>query len=302
MPEQHLPSKAIDVLDEAGASVRSHHDETRPDVTKLEAEIASLEREKESAVGMQDFDRAAACRDQAMKIRRKMAAELRAWQETLEASPGTIDEAEIEEAVQAMAGSHRLLFGPDDGLDGTGGTLRQVPEYEWLQAQSVLLGSGIKIKRGTGFVLIPHNDEFNGIYRNVIRPAMEANALETVKADDIYTPGQILAQVWERIRTAEVIVADVSTVNPNVIHELGLCYGLHRCPILLVRDPSELPFNVRNLRYIQYEDTAEGAMRLKETLTESIRAFLHQVRGPSTRTMTPPEPAQGGTSPDSAPS
>src|SRR3954447_26981680 len=107
---------------------------------------------------------------------------------------------------------------------------------------------------------------------------MAANGIEAHKAEDIYQPGSILAQVWRCIRTAEVIVADVSGINPNVIYELGLCYGLHRCPILLVRDPAELPFNLRSLRYIKYENTVAGAELLKTELTRAIQEFLAAAR------------------------
>ena len=95
---------------------------------------------------------------------------------------------------------------------------------------------------------------------------------------DIFKPGLILSQVWESIRTAEVIVADVSGQNPNVIMELGLCYGIQRNPILLLRDPAELPFNLRSLRYIKYENNAGGIARLKDDLTTAIQEFLAAVR------------------------
>src|SRR3954447_18879981 len=111
---------------------------------------------------------------------------------------------------------------------------------------------------------------------------MAANGIEAHKAEDIYQPGSILAQVWRCIRTAEVIVADVSGINPNVIYELGLCFGLHRLPILLVRDPSELPFNLRSLRYIKYENSIAGADNLRRDLTLAVQEFLAAVR--ATRT------------------
>lgn len=73
---------------------------------------------------------------------------------------------------------------------------------------------------------------------------------------------------WTCTRTAEVIIADVTGSNPNVIYELGLCFGLHRLPFILTQDPAnELPFNLRALRYIEYKDTVEGATELRRKLT-----------------------------------
>jgi hypothetical protein len=153
-----------------------------------------------------------------------------------------------------------------------------VPRFEQLQAESVLHGAQVNIRRGVGFVLLPHSDEFRELFAYAIAPAFEANGLHALKAEDIYQPGAILAQVWSAIRTAEVIVADVSDRNPNVIYELGLCYGIQRCPILLVRDPTELPFNLRSLRYIEYRNDATGGQKLRERLTSAIAEFLSLVR------------------------
>jgi DNA polymerase III delta prime subunit len=153
-----------------------------------------------------------------------------------------------------------------------------LPKFEFLQTQSILHGDKIAIKGGSAFVLMPFTPEFQGLFQHNIKPALEHHGLTVMKADDIYQPGNILSQIWEMIRTAEVIVVDVSGQNANVIFELGLCYGIQRCPILLTRDPSELPFNIRNLRYIQYSNDATGAHKLSRDLMTTVGEFLSAVR------------------------
>jgi len=107
---------------------------------------------------------------------------------------------------------------------------------------------------------------------------MVENGIEAKIAGDIYKSSSILNQVWACIPSAEVIVADVSERNPNVIYELGLCFGLRRFPIMLVRDPEALPFNLRALRYIKYDDSVAGAKALRENLSAAIREFLAATR------------------------
>jgi hypothetical protein len=134
---------------------------------------------------------------------------------------------------------------------------------------------------------LPHREKFSDLFENVIRPAMSANGIVAKKADNIDEPESILGPVWAQIRRAEVLVADVSALDPkddpnpnfNVVFELGLCLGLHRCPILLVRDPAVLPFNLRSLRYIQYEDSLKGGPKLMTDLTRAIEEFLSASRG-----------------------
>jgi ATP-dependent Clp protease ATP-binding subunit ClpC len=99
-----LPDKAIDVMDEAGARLRLRSMTHPPDLKDLEGEIARLDKEKEEAVGAQDFERAAQLRDQAQKVRRKKDQLLREWRESTQKTEGTVDEDVIRETVSAMTG------------------------------------------------------------------------------------------------------------------------------------------------------------------------------------------------------
>ena len=279
--EQNLPLKAVNLIDEAGARVRLKAMTRPPDLKELDEEIERLNQNKEEAVVNKDFERAAALRDQADKLKKKKETITREWRERSKEVDGTVDEEVIAKVVSRTKGIplDKVKKRDTSSLPRQSRPLHtRLPEYERLQAESVLRGQGVEVSQGTGFVLLPHNDEFNALYEAVIRRAMSANGIVAKKADNIYQPGSILGQVWAQIRTAEVLVADVSGINPNVIYELGLCFGLHRCPILLVRDPTELPFNLRSLRYIQYANTVGGAEQLKANLTRAIEEFLSASR------------------------
>ena len=283
LPDRVLPRKALDVIDEAGARVRLKSMTRPPDIRELDEQIERLNSQKEEAVVEQDFEKAAGFRDQADKLKKIKDGQVRQWREQAQESDGVVDEQVVIEAVSFLTGypleavlardTSILPVAVRNAFSSVG-----VPEYERKQAESVLQGSIVQIRRGTGFVLLPHTDEFDGIFDTAVRPAMEANGIDVTKANDIYNPGFILGQVWQQILSSEVVVADVSGINPNVIFELGLCYGLHRSPILLVRNPDELPFNLRSLRYIKYENTARGAKALQDDLTRAIEAFLAVAR------------------------
>ena len=66
-----LPDKAIDVIDEAGARVRLKAMTKPPDLKEIDDEVERLNKEKEEAVANQDFEKAAALRDQADKLKKK---------------------------------------------------------------------------------------------------------------------------------------------------------------------------------------------------------------------------------------
>ncbi|RME76510.1 MAG: ATP-dependent Clp protease ATP-binding subunit, partial [Planctomycetota bacterium] len=99
-----LPDKAIDVIDEAGARLRMKTMTPPPDLKELEVQIKQLEKDKEEAVAAQDFERAAALRDQADKLKRKKERIRREWREKSQESGGTVDVDMICETVSKMTG------------------------------------------------------------------------------------------------------------------------------------------------------------------------------------------------------
>ena len=99
-----LPDKAIDVIDEAGARVRLKAMTRPPDLKDLDEQIERLNGDKEEAVANQDFERAAALRDQADKLKKKKETINREWRERSKEVDGTVDEEVIAEVVSKMTG------------------------------------------------------------------------------------------------------------------------------------------------------------------------------------------------------
>jgi ATP-dependent Clp protease ATP-binding subunit ClpC len=67
--DRYLPDKAIDLIDEAASKVRLKAFTAPPDVKKLEEQIERVSKEKEDAVRMQEFEKAAGLRDQEQKLK-----------------------------------------------------------------------------------------------------------------------------------------------------------------------------------------------------------------------------------------
>jgi ATP-dependent Clp protease ATP-binding subunit ClpC len=99
-----LPDKAIDVIDEAGARVRLKAMTRPPDLKELDEQIERLNQDKEEAVANQDFERAAALRDQADKLKKRKEQITREWRERSKEIDGTVDEEVVAEVVSKMTG------------------------------------------------------------------------------------------------------------------------------------------------------------------------------------------------------
>ncbi|MFM8435232.1 MAG: AAA family ATPase, partial [Planctomycetia bacterium] len=99
-----LPDKAIDVIDEAGARVRLKAMTKPPDLKEIDEEVEKLNKEKEEAVANQDFEKAAALRDQADKLKKKKQSMTRDWRDKSREADGAVDEEVVAEVVSKMTG------------------------------------------------------------------------------------------------------------------------------------------------------------------------------------------------------
>ena len=75
-----------------------------PDLKELDEQIERLNQDKEEAVANQDFERAAALRDQADKLKKKKETITREWRERSKEIDGTVDEEVVAEVVSKMTG------------------------------------------------------------------------------------------------------------------------------------------------------------------------------------------------------
>jgi ATP-dependent Clp protease ATP-binding subunit ClpC len=99
-----LPDKAIDVIDESGASVRLKNTTTSPDLVDIEQQIDKFQIEKDEAVKNADYERAAALRDECQKLLDKKAEIQREWYDHNKEAVGTVDAETIAEVVSKMTG------------------------------------------------------------------------------------------------------------------------------------------------------------------------------------------------------
>lgn len=99
-----LPDKAIDVIDESGASVRLKNTTTSPDMADIEQQIDKLQIEKDEAVKNADYERAASLRDECQKLLDKKAEMQREWYDQNKETAGTVDAETIAEVVSKMTG------------------------------------------------------------------------------------------------------------------------------------------------------------------------------------------------------
>jgi hypothetical protein len=111
------------------------------------------------------------------------------------------------------------------------------------------------------------------MWENVFEPACKIFGLVPVRADKISNSGEIPDQIFTYLRDADVVIADVSHANPNVMYELGL---RHTRPGITIQvgEYNRLPFDVTTIRTLQFSRTEAGLIGARDDLIESLRADL----------------------------
>lgn len=126
---------------------------------------------------------------------------------------------------------------------------------------------------GLCFVLMPFDDSLTAVYEHGIKPQIESMGLVCKRADELYTSQGVLSDIWDSLQKAEVIIADCTNKNPNVMYELGLCHALWKKVILLSQHKDDVPFDLRQWRFLLYEFSFAGAARLKEEIGRAVNAL-----------------------------
>lgn len=138
----------------------------------------------------------------------------------------------------------------------------------------VLMPFGKKPAAGAGGAMI----DFDAVYQDYIRPAIEGAGLEPIKADEEMTGGAIHKPMFERLNLCEFAVADLTNANANVFYALGLRHAVKPATTVLTfaEGMGQLPFDVTPLRALPYrlgrDGRPEAAQASRRALMETLKA------------------------------
>ena len=112
--DRYLPDKAIDLVDEAGARLRIRRMTAPPDLREFDERIASVRREKESAIDAQDFEKAANLRDSEKNLIAEKAEREKEWKAGDLDVVAEVDDKLIAEVLALMTGIPVTDLSEDD--------------------------------------------------------------------------------------------------------------------------------------------------------------------------------------------
>jgi len=139
----------------------------------------------------------------------------------------------------------------------------------------VVMGFGIKTDFATGRKL-----DLNKSYRLLVKPVIEAKGLVCIRADEIPHSGSIDIPMYLELLQADVVVADLSTANPNALYELGVRHALRpRTTIVISEDKMPYPFDLNHIKITSYNHLGdaidfEEVERFRKVLGETLDSVL----------------------------
>ena len=128
----------------------------------------------------------------------------------------------------------------------------------------------------TAFVLMPFDEDFDAVYTHFLTPILSNHGVDVRRADDIEVESQqnILRDVVRGIATSDLIVADLTTANPNVFYELGIAHALRKQTILITQSIDDVPFDLRPYRLLEYSTHFVRIQEARERLSALVSGHL----------------------------
>lgn len=103
--------------------------------------------------------------------------------------------------------------------------------------------------------------------------------MSLIRSDMRNEPGSISTQIFEWLRSADVVICDLTDSNPNVCYELGVVHALNIPVVLIAHSDDDLPFYVRDERVIVTAPAASA--QPVDALVDALGAALSPTFAPT---------------------
>lgn len=112
------------------------------------------------------------------------------------------------------------------------------------------------------------------LFKYIISPVCEECGFEAVRVDQINKADSITQTIIDYLKSAELVIADMTGHNPNAFYEIGFRASTGK-PIIHVKEKGEsIPFDISSIRAFDYDLTdLDSVQEVKQRLKQTIETF-----------------------------
>ena len=138
------------------------------------------------------------------------------------------------------------------------------------------------------FVIMPYGSsspelkkKFDGVYKGIIMPAVREAGYEPVREDISGTPGNIPKSIVTKLAKSEMVIADLTGMNPNVFYELGIRHVMSKNgTVLIINKGDAIPFDNAIHRVVQYTNELDDLDTVHQQIVTAIKNRENSVGNP----------------------
>lgn len=118
--------------------------------------------------------------------------------------------------------------------------------------------------------------EAMGIVNHVIKPVCDKLNFAKIESAVDFQTGQITTNIIKAIHESDFIVANLTEQNPNVMYELALAHAFRKKVVHIVKEGSNVPFDINVHKYITYINDVTGNHELFVALEKASAAAMEE--------------------------
>ena len=111
------------------------------------------------------------------------------------------------------------------------------------------------------------------VLRHIIRPAVEP-AYKAVRADEIAEPGLITSQIMQHVIEDDLVISDLTDLNPNVLYELAVRHAILKPFVQIITNGQTIPFDVSGIRTVFFDlQDPDSIAEAKDEIARQVEAL-----------------------------
>ncbi len=142
----------------------------------------------------------------------------------------------------------------------------------------VIMGFGKKtsIKHKKGI-------DLDFVYNSIIKPAVAMSDYTVIRADEITGNSLISRKMFLRLVTADLVIADITSLNANAMYELGVRHALRPYSTIIMKDDlTDFPFDINDVPYIKYSSRfdEQSVSKAINELSDRVQSITNELDSP----------------------